>query len=574
MSVRSALPIALLLETLDNEYEVGVLRGALSAARDVGASILCVVGGRVGDGSPASRARNVVFDLLGPGNTSGIVAVLSVIGSAVGPAALAPWLGRYGDLPVTCIGVPLAGHVCIEVDNRRGIREIVAHLAGEHGRRRIAFVRGPAGSAEAETRFEAYQEALAEAGLTYDPELSVEGTFYRQSGVEAVRVLLDGRRLKPPALDAIVCANDYTALGVLEELGRRHIEVPREIAVTGFDDLDSARFTRPALTTARQPMEQLGRRGVEGVSELSQGRPFVSQLLPTTLVVRGSCGCAGSQLGLAASLGFTPSRSLEASFVQRRQVILAEVSRAAAGRLGPAGAGWEERLLDALIAELRGSDSASFHRALELALLKLERAPVDGIVIQDVLTALRRQSLPCVAGTPEARDRLEDALHEARVIASVSSEETSRRRVRSARERQRHFEAAVRDSLFDGAAALSRVAAERLVEFGVDACLVATFDRPGDATGGGQLAFGFGPGGQVATATPLSLETLPQHPLLENAGRVLALMPLVAFDQALGVAVLALSKAPDQDLEELREFLGNTLGLLRHLRDSARPREG
>jgi DNA-binding LacI/PurR family transcriptional regulator len=567
VAVSPRLPIALLVDRLDDEYQIAVIRGALSAARDLGVPVLCAAGGRLGDAAPERAARNVAFELVNPQTVSGVVAVTSVIGTAVGAAELARWLERFAGLPLCCVGVDVAGKIVLEVDNAGGIRELVLHLAQKHARRHIAFIRGPLASAEANTRFEAYRGALAEAGLDFDPKLVAQGDFFKPSGASAVAMLLDERRLAHGQLDAVVAANDYMAIGALRELARRQIEVPDEIAVVGFDDVESARLVRPALTTTSQPTELLGRRAVEGVRALAEGRAFGSSLLPTTLAVRTSCGCPNPGLGLAGSVGLGHEAGVESSFMQRRQTILAEMARAAAGRLGAAGSGWETRLFDALLVELRSGRSSAFYRALEQLLHKLERAPVEGVVVQEVLTALRRQSLPCVAATAGAREKLEDALHEARVLTSVWAEEASTRRARTARELERTFQSALRPVLFSGPAELSRVVAERLPDFGIEACVVAGFDEPGNPGGGAQVLYGFAPGARLQASEPVLLSSLPLHPLLASGGRAVVVLPLEARGRAVGVAVLCLAKAPEHELEWLREYLGAALDVLRRAAD-------
>lgn len=559
----SQLPFAILLDTLDDEYQVAVLRGALSAARDLGVALLCLPGGRIDDPAPERACRNAAFELVDRDSVRGVLAVSSVIGSAIGAERLSAWLGRFRGLPLCSVGLPLEGHVAVEVDNSSGIRELVLHLAQVHRRRHIAFVRGPSGSAEALARLRAYEAALVEAGLSADPRLVVDGDFLKPSGVDAVRTLLDERGLRG-TLDAVATANDYMALGVMQELWRRHIEIPDEIAVVGFDDVDSARLARPALTTASQPTELLGRRGLEAVFALAEGGQVSSSPLLTKLVVRSSCGCATAELGLAGNVALGGGRGVETSFVQRRQAILAEMARAATGRLGAAGSGWETRLLDALISDLRGAGRASFYRAFEQVLLKLERAPVEGIVLQDVLSALRRQSLPCVTGVPGARDQLEDALHEARVLASLASEAAVARRGRVARDRQRAFEHGVRSALFAEPARLSQVAAETLPEFGLEACVVAALERPSAPAAGARLVFGFGPRDRVLERTTLQLADLPRHPAFAHTGRMLVGLPLVAQGQSIGVALVATSK-PDDAIEQLGEFLGAALDTWRRV---------
>src|SRR5580658_10805383 len=104
MASTAPLPLALLIDSLDDEYQVAVVRGALSAARVLGVALLCVPGGRVRDPVAERAARNIVFDLVNAETVSGVVAVTSVIGSAIGPVELEAWLERFRGLPLCCVG--------------------------------------------------------------------------------------------------------------------------------------------------------------------------------------------------------------------------------------------------------------------------------------------------------------------------------------------------------------------------------------------------------------------------------------------------------------------------------------
>jgi len=260
---------------------------------------------------------------------------------------------------------------------------------------------------------------------------------------------------------------------------------------------------------------------------------------------------------------------VEACFAEQRHVILAEVARAAAGHLDAAATGWEVPLVDGLIGELSHQNGRSFHRTLEQLLQKFDQAPVNGAVLQEVLTALRSQSLPCVAGVPRVRDRLEDLLHEARVGVSAFCEEAAERRARAARERQRNFERAMRSALLADTARRSRAAAETLPELGVEACVVAALERPNDAAGQARVLFGFNARDRITEATLIPFDRLPAHPMLEQSRRLIVVLPLVAFGHALGAALVTTTGVGDDALEHVREFLGTELDLLRRAGERA-----
>jgi hypothetical protein len=554
--------IAFLTESLDDEHEVRVLGGVLSGAREIDAGVLCVAGGALGDPNPGRAARNFAFDLVGPETASGVVALSSAIASSTSPEDYHTWLARFDRVPVCSLGIAVAGKPSVIVDNGHGVGSAVLHLIQQHGAERIAFIRGPAGSAEAMERLAAYRAALAEGGQQQDPRFELDGDFTRQSGVVAVHTLLDERRVPAAALDAIVAANDYMALGAMEELGRRGIHVPNEVAVVGFDDVVSAGLAHPSLTTVRQPGAELGRDGVRRVAALGKGESVnMLEVLPTELVVRASCGCTETHVNLASQHSLLPQSGVETSFVQRRQIILAEVIRAARGTFGAAGGGWEGRLLDALIAELRRGEPGGFHRVLEQILRKVERARADARVVQEVLSSLRLQSLSCVSSDAVMRARLEDTIHEARVFASAFTAQSEALRVRESSSRVRRFESRVRGLMFDSLPAVAEIAAEELSHLGIDAALLAELSPTGDPDQPGRVVFGFGAAGRRAGGEEIAMRSLATHPLFERGGRALVLLPVVLDRRPLGALLLSVSTLDGTLFEDLREFFGTVLAV-------------
>ncbi|MEN9577807.1 MAG: hypothetical protein RJA70_816 [Pseudomonadota bacterium] len=545
---------ALLVESLDDEHEVAVIRGVVAGAREAGATVLCVAGGMVDDPDPDRRARNAVFDLVVPAGVQGIVVMSSAIGTAQGVEALSQWLGRYSALPVCCVGIPVEGYRSLRVDNYSGLKSLTEHLIVKHDCQRIAYIDGPAQSPECVERFTAYQDALQAHDLEFNAELVVAGDYSKQSGARAMRTLLEERRIS--GIEAVVAANDFMALGAMEELAQRGIRVPEDIKVIGFDDIESARHARPALTTVRQPAELLGKQGAQLLTRLLSPDSRVSERpdLPTELVIRNSCGCVSLDGSLGMAMQETREPGSDASFVDRRQVILAEVVRASRGTFGGAGAGWESRLLDALIAELRGSERGIFTRSLHQSLSKLDRAGVDADAVQEVLSALRRQSLACVASDRVARGKLEDILHDARVFASAIVGHAQAARTRALGVRFRELRSAFRARMFGAAAGLSRVLADNLPPLGVEACLVAALETPDDISSPAESLFGFGPSGRLAPAERFALHALPSHPLLEQTLRTLVLLPLVFDGQTMGAAVLAVRTLNGGILDELMEL--------------------
>jgi DNA-binding LacI/PurR family transcriptional regulator len=169
----------------------------------------------------------------------------------------------------------------VDVDNYTGARRAVDHLIAT-GRRRIATIGGPEGLRVSQERSRGYREALAIAGLT--PFGRQEAEFSQSSGAAAMRALL-GRH---PDLDAVFAASDNIAAGALRQLRESGRAVPGDVAVVGFDDLAMASDLEPALTTVRQPIDDLGREMARMLVAVLDGRQPSPIILPTHLVVRDS----------------------------------------------------------------------------------------------------------------------------------------------------------------------------------------------------------------------------------------------------------------------------------------------
>ena len=293
-SVERRPVIGFLLNSLFDGYEDAIWRGVVRAAEELDADLVAVLGGALGE--PAHQIS--AFDLLGERNVDGVVVVSPAVGFLCGPAGIAALLRRLGRVPAVSISERLEGFPSITVDNAPGASRVVEHLAAVHHRRRIAFVRGPDSSTEAQVRYQAYRDALARVGLPFDPSLVVAGDHWAASGIHAVRTLLDERKV---SMDALVSSNDLMAVTAMEELRRRGLDVPTDLAVTGFDDIADAASTAPPLTTARQPLYEMGAEAVRRVLALIRGETVALELaLPAQLVVRQSCGCPGLESGLVS----------------------------------------------------------------------------------------------------------------------------------------------------------------------------------------------------------------------------------------------------------------------------------
>lgn len=183
------------------------------------------------------------------------------------------------------VGAGQPGHF-IGSDNVTGAREGVEHLIAR-GRKRIAFLgHHSEHTPELRDRYRGYEQALAAAGLEPIPGLQRECDISEESGHREIQALLDGGVV----FDAVFAACDLIAIGAMKGLRERGLAIPKDVAVMGFDDIITATFTDPPLTTVRQNTEAAGELMVETLLDLIEGRAVSPKMIPTKLMVRGSCG--------------------------------------------------------------------------------------------------------------------------------------------------------------------------------------------------------------------------------------------------------------------------------------------
>jgi DNA-binding LacI/PurR family transcriptional regulator len=187
-------------------------------------------------------------------------------------------------VPLVVWGAQLPNQLYCTVgcNNVEGGRLATEHLLG-HGRRRIAFF-GDTDLPEVAQRYEGYRQALASAGVAFDPALISRVSFLAESAHDAVRQL----KAQGVAFDAIFCCSDLLAMSAISALRDLGLRVPQDVAVVGFDDVVLAAHYHPPITTVRQPIEAGGRALVTSLLSFLDNVTPRSQILPTELIVRAS----------------------------------------------------------------------------------------------------------------------------------------------------------------------------------------------------------------------------------------------------------------------------------------------
>jgi LacI family transcriptional regulator len=230
----------------------------------------------------------------------------------MGVDRLDPEVTKLLDAEIPLIGVDLdvtgATATFVASDNVGGARLAVRHLH-ELGHRRIATIAGPQDSKPGADRLVGFHAELQALGLQSRPEYEQVGDWYTESGEEATRALL--ALPEPPT--AIFAAADLMAVGAMKVAREAGLNVPDDLAVVGFDDIQLASLIDPALTTIRQDKVGLGRAAAWALLKQIENPELTSAALtlPVELVVRTSSGGTREEEAPATSTRGPNSASAE-----------------------------------------------------------------------------------------------------------------------------------------------------------------------------------------------------------------------------------------------------------------------
>jgi LacI family transcriptional regulator len=256
------------LPELSGPYYAELLIGFETRAAELEKSVMLVLAGTKGDSDRALRTLATRVD------------GIAVFGSDA-------YVASSGKPVVVIAGHARDGIEAIAAENVEGARLLTEHLLLDHGRTNLRFVGDIDAAADLLERYEGFTAAHHEHGLT--PAEPVRAEFRERDGTAVAELMLAGEL----TADALVCGNDELALAVMARLTDGGVDVPEDIAVVGWDDVMTARYVRPGLTTVRQPVQELGALAADRLHDLDSGAAPSAErrVLATQVVIRSSCGC-------------------------------------------------------------------------------------------------------------------------------------------------------------------------------------------------------------------------------------------------------------------------------------------
>lgn len=535
----------------------------LNAAERHDVNLICFPGGRLQAADSFEFQRNAIFDLASNQSLNGLITWSSSLGGVLGPADIKSFHQRYQTLPMVSLAQFMEGMPTVSVDSYLGMRALLTHLIEEHGFKRLAFIRGPEEHYYAQERYRAYLDSLQACGGSLDPDL-VTRPLPWEAGAEAIAILLDERGLIPGKdFDAVVAVSDMMAIWAMKTLQARGFEVPKDVAVTGFNNSREERLSTPPLTTVDLPFGEQGSKAMEVLLQQLAGESVPALItLPSKLIVRQSCGCPSKAIALATLMPAdrAEKESGEKKLEDVRAGCVAEMETAT-GLHSEDGHATFESIFNAFIDSFQ-SPSLSFLSILYNALQDITRADLDVVHWQNMISVLRRWALQYL---PDA-DLVEILISQSRVVveeavqrAQAYSQWRADREAEVLRETNRALL-----TTFD-VNQLTDVLAERLPALEIPSVYLVTYEEPTDAEVPeyARLILAYCDHERASLERPgLRFSTdqiIPREFLPSNRRYSLVVEPLYFQDKSLGYVVFETGPHDGNTYELLRSNLSSAL---------------
>lgn len=290
--------IAIMTGDTQSDFSEATLRGFFTCAREEDVNVIFLMGPIIpqyckeileyNSEGDYHHQFNTIYDYIHFTQADALIVTCGAICSYLGLENPDEFLEQYAQIPYVLMqrksddeDVPY-----VIVNNYDSMKQCVEHLAIHHGYKRIAFLSGPRANPEANERLQAYRDVMKACGNPVTDTMIAYGN-YSENADDLVRELFDSN----PGLEAIVCANDNMAKCCYRICAERNLLVGRDIAITGFDDVEMAREMDPPLTSVAQNAYAFSYTAVKYAVALCEGKEVDFKKLSLPLHVRCSCGC-------------------------------------------------------------------------------------------------------------------------------------------------------------------------------------------------------------------------------------------------------------------------------------------
>ena len=286
------LTLGFFTDNITGQVGASAIEGIEEVCAAFGANLFIFHGKKIG--SPGSSSPNFIYEMACRENIDGLIIWPSTLVFDMKDNESLNFYKKFLEIPVVTLGMNTPESFSVRIDNYYGVNKLMTHLIDFHGLEKIAFISATRGHGDSEERIVAYKRCLGEHGLEFDERLlSPYKDFSERTGRDAVDYFLKREGLVPGKdIQAILCPSDVIAAGAIRRLEALNYRVPKDIAVTGFNNTIVSRAIFPEITTIEIDFSDYGRKAAKLLIEKLTGKDVDKTVyIPSKEVIRHSCGC-------------------------------------------------------------------------------------------------------------------------------------------------------------------------------------------------------------------------------------------------------------------------------------------
>ena len=286
---KKRLTIGILVSGIVDDAVIELCQGAMRASKGKNINIVVLPGKYLDRDLSGSRKvlyeyqYNTLFYYAKPETVDGLIIAADFIGCMTTKDRVEKLLKEYEGIPSVLAVSKMDGYVGVTFDNPLGIEEGMNYLIEKAGMTKFGMIGASSDNSDAEERRQAFIHTLEKHNIPFRDEMFVEGNLTRECQAEAAQLLDDN-----PGIEAVICVNDVTAMGLYEEMKRRGLQPGQDISVLGYDDSPIAMTADPPLSSVRADMEEVGAEAIKMICRLLDGEKIEDHVISTKFIRRNS----------------------------------------------------------------------------------------------------------------------------------------------------------------------------------------------------------------------------------------------------------------------------------------------
>lgn len=264
--------------------------------------------------------ENKIYELIASEKLDGLILTAESINNAALTQTILEHIKNRTKIPVVVTGAEIEGFTCIDNDVKSDFIDIAHHLTDVHGFTKIDMLAGYEWHDSNQLRIAGMRSVLNENGVPFDENNIIYGNYWTDSGEKLAMEYINGTR---PIPEAVVCANDYMAFGMIDTFFEHNIYPPRDIAVIGYEHIGDRIYHSPILTTYRRNRYALGQKAVNMIFSEITGTPMEEIPVNGCMICGDTCSCGvnrnflGNELNIVRRIQLYNNMNYSGNFEQR-----------------------------------------------------------------------------------------------------------------------------------------------------------------------------------------------------------------------------------------------------------------